>query len=58
MIDAAMVSTPEEITNDSPSLPMTQTTVTKPTSRKALCLFTNIFDDKKKTSIRRVGTGK
>ena len=27
ILDAAMVSTPEEVTDDSPSLPMTQTTV-------------------------------
>ena len=33
-IYASMVSTPEEITDDSPSLPMTQTTVKKPSTRK------------------------
>ena len=31
-----MVSTPEEITNYSPSLTMTQTTVKKPIARKSL----------------------
>ena len=53
-----MVSTIEEITDDSPSLPMTQTTVKKPSARKSLCLFTNIFDVKKKTAKRRVGAAK
>ena len=55
VLDAGMVSTPEEITDDSFSLPMTQTTVNKPSARKSLCLFANIFDVKKKTSKRRVG---
>ena len=36
IIDAAMVPTAEEITNDSPSLPMNQTTVKKPSARKSL----------------------
>ena len=31
-----MVSTPEDITDDSPSLLMTQTTVKKPSARKSL----------------------
>ena len=50
-----MVSTPEEITNDSPSLNMTQTTIKKPSARKSLYLFTNIFDVKKRTAIHTVG---
>ena len=50
VLDSDMVSTPEEITYDSFSLPMTQTTVKKPSARKSLCLFTNIFDVKKKTA--------
>ena len=41
--DAAMVSTPEEITYCIPSLPMTKTTIKNPSARKLLCLFTNIF---------------
>ena len=49
-----MVSTPEEITDDSTSLPMTQTKVKKPSAWKSLCLFTNIFDVKKRTAIRLV----
>ena len=50
-----MVSNPEEITNDGPSLPMTQTTVKKPSAIKSLCFFINMFDVKKITAIRRVG---
>ena len=53
-----MVSSPEEITNDGPSLPMTQTTVKKPSAGKSLCFFINIFDVKKITDIRRVGAAK
>ena len=53
-----MVSTPEEVTDDSPGLPMNQTTVKKPSARKSLCLFTNIFDVKKKTVKRGVGAAK
>ena len=33
---------------------MTQTTVKKPSARKSLCLFTNIFYAKNGTAIRRV----
>ena len=53
-----MVSNPEEITTYSPSLPMTQTTVKKPSASKSLCFFINIFDVKKITAIRRVGAAK
>ena len=52
------MSTLEEFTDDSPSFPMTQTTVKKPSARKSLCLFTNIFDVKNKTAKRRVGAAK
>ena len=58
IIEAAMVSTPEEINDDIPSLTMTQTTVKKPSARKSLHLSTNIFDVKKRTAIRRVGAAK
>ena len=54
ILEAAMVSTLEEITDDSPSLPMTQTTFQKPNARKLLCLFTTIFDVKERTAICRV----
>ena len=53
-----MVSNPEEITDVSPSLPMTQTTVKKPSARKSLCLFTNIFYVKNKTAKLLVGASK
>ena len=48
ILDATMVSTTEK-TDDSPSFSMTQTTVKKPSARKSLCLFTNIFYVKMKT---------
>ena len=48
-----MVSNPEEVTDVSPSLRITQTTVKK-SARKPLRLFTNIFDFKNRTAIRRV----
>ena len=50
-----MVSTPEEINDDSPSLNTKITAGLKPIARKSLHLFTNIFDVKKRTSIRCVG---
>ena len=51
-----MVSTQEKITDYSPSLPMTQTTVKKPSARKSLCLFTNISVVKNITVICHVGS--
>ena len=42
-----MVSTPEEITYDSLSLPMIKNTVKKPSDRKSLHLFINISDIKR-----------
>ena len=53
-----MVSTPEEITDVSSSLRKTPTPVNKPRVRKSLCLFTNIFDVKKKTAKHHVGSEK
>ena len=50
-----MVSTPEEVTDVSPSLRITQTTVKNPIARKALCLFTNILNVKNKTAKLCVG---
>ena len=50
IIDADMVLTPEGVTDDSPNVPMTSTPVKKPSARKSLCLFTNIFDVKNKTA--------
>ena len=43
IIDAVMVPTPEEVTDFSPSLHITQTTIKKTSSIKSLFLFTNIF---------------
>ena len=48
-----MVSTTEELTDDSPNFPMTSTPVKKPSARKSLCLFTNMLNVKKKTTKRR-----
>ena len=50
-----MVSTPEEVTYDSPHVPMTSTQVKKLSTKKSLRLFTNILNVKKKTAKRRVG---
>ena len=58
ILDSAMVYTTEEFTDDSPSLPMTQTTVKKRSDRKSLWLFTKTFDVKNKTAKRRVGSAK
>ena len=55
IIDAAILSTPEEITYVSPSLRKIPTTVKKTSARKSICLFTNILDVEKKTSKHRVG---
>ena len=58
ILEADIVSNPEEITDDSPIFPMTQTTVKKPSASKSLRLFTNIFDIKKRTAICCVGATK
>ena len=58
IIEAEMVSTLEEITDDSPCLPMTQTKVKKPNARKSLYFFTNVFDVKNRTSILCFGAAK
>ena len=50
-----MVLTPEEVTYDSPNVPMTSTPVKKRSARKSLCLFTNILNVKNKTIKRRIG---
>ena len=52
---AAMVSTPEVFTDESTNVSMKSKTVKKPSAGKSLCLFTNIFDVKKKTAKRRIG---
>ena len=50
IIDAAMVSTPEEVTDESHNVHMTSTAVKNPSASKSLCLFTNILNVKKKTA--------
>ena len=50
-----MVSTPETFIYVIPSLRKTPTTVKTQSASKPLCLFTNIFDVKKKTARRLIG---
>ena len=47
ILEAAMNSTPEGFTYDSPISPMISPPVKKPCAQKSLCLFTNILDVKK-----------
>ena len=51
ILDAAMVSTPEGFTDNSPISPITSTPVKKPSARKSLCMFTNILMRKKKLNV-------
>ena len=44
-----MVSTPEVFTDNSPISPMASTPIKKPSARKSLCMFTKMFEAKKKT---------
>ena len=53
-----MVSNPEGFKDNSPISPMTSTPVKKQSSRKSLCLFTNMLDVKNKTATRQVGAAK
>ena len=48
IIEAALLSTPEGFTDNSPNVDMPSTPVKKPSARKSLCLFTNILDVKPK----------
>ena len=50
IIDDAMVSTTEGGTDNSPNMPMSPALVKKPSARKSMCLFTNIWDVKPKTA--------
>ena len=47
IIEAAMVSTPGGFTDNSPIYPRTSSPVKKPSSRKSLCMFTNVLYVKK-----------
>ena len=58
ILDAAIISTSEESTYDNPNVSMTPKPVNKPTTRKSLCLFTNVFNVKNKTAKLRVGAAK
>ena len=49
ILDVAMVLTPEGFIYNSPNVSMTSTPVKKPSARKSLCIFTNIFNVKRKT---------
>ena len=53
IIDAAILSTPEGVTDNSPNLHLTSLPVKKPSARKSLCLFTKILDVQHKTAKRR-----
>ena len=52
IIDAAILSTPEVFTDNIPNVHMPSTPVKKPSTRKSLCLFTNILDVQPKTAKR------
>ena len=47
ILEAAMVSTPEGFANNSPISPRTSSPVKKPSAKKSLCIFTNVFIVKK-----------
>ena len=53
VIDAAILSTPEGVTYNSPNVHLTSSPVKKPSARKSLCLFKNILDVKPTTAKRR-----
>ena len=50
IIYAAILSTPEVVTDNSPNMHMLSSPVKKPSSRKSLCFFTNILDVKPTTA--------
>ena len=51
ILEVTMVSNPKGFTNNSPRSPMNPTPVKKPSSRKSLCLFTDILYVKNRTAI-------
>ena len=53
ILEAAILSTPEGFTYNSPNVHMTSSLVNKPSARKSLCLFTNILAVKPTTAKRR-----
>ena len=44
ILEAAILSTPEGFTDNSPNVHMASSLVKKPSASKSLCLFTNILD--------------
>ena len=52
IIDAAILSTPEGVTDNSPNVHMTTTPVNKPSASKSLCLLANILAVKPTTAKR------
>ena len=52
IIDAAILSTPEGVTDNSTNVHMTSKPVKKSSARKSLCLFTNILAVKPTTAKR------
>ena len=53
ILEAALLSTPEGFTDNSPNLHMKSSPVKTRSARKALCLFTNILDVQPKTAKHR-----
>ena len=53
ILEAALLSTPERVTDNITNVHMKSTPVKKPSARKSLCLFTNILDVQPKTAKRR-----
>ena len=58
ILEAALLSTPEGVTDNSHNVHMTSSPAKKPSASKSLCLFTNILDVKPKTAKRRFVTAK
>ena len=52
ILEAALIYTPEGLTDNSPNVHMPSTPVKKPSAMKSLCLFTNILDVKHKIEKR------
>ena len=51
--DAAIISTPEGVTDNIPNVNISSKPVKKPSARKSLCLFPNILDVNPKTAKHR-----
>ena len=54
ILEAALLYTPEGVTDNSPNVHMTSSPVKKPSASKSLCLFTNILYVKPKTEKRQM----